>query len=133
MKVIRVTVDGVIIKEKKILLIKRKKKPFKGLWALPGGFVEYGETTEEAVIREVKEETGAECEIVELIGVYSDPERDPRGHTVSIAYALQGGKGGVTAGDDAAEARWVPLDDLPEMAFDHLKIIRDAEKSIHPK
>jgi 8-oxo-dGTP diphosphatase len=126
MKVVRLTVDGVIVEEGKILLIKRGNEPYKGLWALPGGFVEYGETTEKAVVREVKEETGLLCNIVKLVGVYSDPDRDPRGHTVSVVYMLKVSTGGVSAGDDAVKARWFPVDELPELAFDHSIIIKDA-------
>ncbi|HDI74746.1 MAG TPA: NUDIX hydrolase, partial [Thermoprotei archaeon] len=77
-------VDTVILTEDgAIVLIKRSKDPFKGYWALPGGFVEYGETVEEAAIREAFEETGIRIELLALVGVYSDPSRDPRGHIVS--------------------------------------------------
>ena len=120
-----ITVDGVIIKDGKILLIKRKNEPFKGRWALPGGFVEYGETVEEAVLREVKEETGLDAEIKKLVGVYSDPNRDPRGHTISVVFLLEA-KGSAIAGDDASDAKFFNLDDLPPLAFDHEKIIKDA-------
>ena len=80
----KLTVDAIITKNDKILLIKRRRKPFKDFWALPGGFVNYGEKVEDAVIREVLEETNLECKIEKLLGVYSDPNRDPRGHTVSF-------------------------------------------------
>ena len=120
------TVDGVLIEDGKILLIKRGREPFKGKWALPGGFVEYGEKVEDAIIREFREETGLDAEIIGLLGVYSDPERDPRGHTVSIVYLLKRKGGEMKGGDDASEARFFPLDNLPEMAFDHEKIVRDA-------
>ncbi len=120
------TVDGVLIEDGKILLIKRGKEPFKGKWALPGGFVEYGERVEDAVIREFQEETGLETEIIRLAGVYSDPERDPRGHTVSIVYVLERKGGELKGGDDASEARFFSLNSLPELAFDHEKIVRDV-------
>ena len=120
-----ITVDGVIIKNGKILLVKRKNEPFKGRWALPGGFVEYGETVEKAVLREVKEETGMDAKIKKLVGVYSDPARDPRGHTISIVFLLEG-KGDAIAGDDAIEAKFFDLNELPPLAFDHEKIIKDA-------
>jgi len=126
MKSPRLTVDGVIIKNKKILLIRRKNEPFKGKWALPGGFVSYGERVEDAVVREVKEETGLDTKIQRLLGVYSDPERDPRGHTVSIAYLLSPKEGAPKGGDDALEARFFDINDLPSLAFDHDKIIKDA-------
>jgi len=125
MKKPSITVDGVIIKNGKVLLIKRRNEPFKGRWALPGGFVEYGETVEDAVLREVKEETGMDAEIKKLVGVYSDPSRDPRGHTISIVFLLEG-KGDVMAGDDAVEAKFFDLNELPPLAFDHEKIIKDA-------
>ena len=83
------TVDGILIEYDQILLIQRKNEPFKNIWALPGGFVEYGETVERAIKREFFEETGLFCEIVDIIGIYSDPNRDPRGHTISIVYKLQ--------------------------------------------
>ncbi len=124
------TVDGVLIEDGNILLIKRGREPFKGKWALPGGFVEYGERVEDAVIREFREETGLDTEIIGLLGVYSDPNRDPRGHTVSIVYLLRRKGGEIRGGDDAYEARFFPLDNLPEMAFDHEKIVRDAIKTI---
>ncbi|MCD6573183.1 MAG: NUDIX hydrolase [Thermoplasmata archaeon] len=125
MKKPSITVDGVIIKNGKILLVKRKNEPFKGKWALPGGFVEYGETVEKAVLREVKEETGMDAKIKKLVGVYSDPARDPRGHTISIVFLLEG-EGDAIAGDDAIEAKFFDLNELPPLAFDHEKIIKDA-------
>lgn len=129
-KKIAVTVDGVLIDGECILLIKRGNDPFKGLWALPGGFVEYGETTEHAAVREVEEETGLRCVINRLLGVYSAPDRDPRGHTVSIVYMMSVREGEMKAGDDAAGAEWHNLAELPEeIAFDHSNIIRDALKS----
>ncbi len=124
------TVDGVLIEDGRILLIKRGREPFKGKWALPGGFVEYGERVEDAVIREFREETGLDTEIKGLVGVYSDPKRDPRGHTVSIAYLLERKGGELKGGDDASDAAFFPIDDLPELAFDHAKIIGDALRII---
>jgi 8-oxo-dGTP diphosphatase len=123
-----ITVDGIVIddkKNKKILLIKRAGEPFKGWWALPGGFVEYGETTEHAAMREVKEETGLRTKIQSLLGVYSDPNRDPRGHTISIVYQLEIINGEVKGGSDAKMAKFFFLDSLPQLAFDHEKIIKD--------
>ncbi|MEM2534555.1 MAG: NUDIX hydrolase, partial [Candidatus Nezhaarchaeales archaeon] len=81
-----VTVDGVVVRSVgSIVLVRRRRPPYEGYWALPGGFVEYGETVEEAVKREVEEETGLIVDIKGLIGVYSKPDRDPRGHVISIA------------------------------------------------
>ena len=123
----KLTVDGVVIRNGKILLIKRKNEPFKNRWALPGGFVEYGEAVESAVLREVAEETGLETEITHLVGVYSDPDRDPRGHTVSIAYILSPkDEKEPSGGDDASEAKFFDVNELPPLAFDHDKIIKDA-------
>ena len=127
MKTSKITADAVIIENGKILLIKRKGEPFKGGWALPGGHVEYGERVEDAMVREAKEETGLDVEPDKIVGVYSDPERDPRGHYITIAYLVRIKRGKTKAGDDAAETWWWPLDDLPEMAFDHGNIIQDAK------
>ncbi len=119
------TVDGVVTKKNDILLIKRKNPPFKGSYALPGGFVEYNEPVEEAVLREVEEETGLKTEIEEMIGVYSSPDRDPRGHMVSTVFSLNKADGELKGGSDAASAKFFDLDDLPELAFDHRQIIED--------
>ena len=121
-------VDGIIIKDNQVLLIKRKNDPYKDTWAIPGGFVEYGERTEDAVLREIKEETGLEAKISHLVGVYSDPKRDPRKHVVSIAYLLKDIIGTEKGGDDAKEAKWWDINKLPELAFDHHYIINDALK-----
>lgn len=129
MKATRLTADALIVEGKEILLIKRKNPPFKGRWALPGGFVDYNERTDDAASREAKEETGLEVEPMRLVGVYSDPNRDPRGHTVSIAYLCKAAKGQAEAGDDAEDVWWWPLDDLPELAFDHARIIGDYKRS----
>ncbi len=121
----KLTVDGILFDDDVILLIKRKNPPYKNKWALPGGFVEYNETTEDAVVREFKEETSLNCKIEELFGVYSKPNRDPRGHTVSIVYILKHIGGMLCGGDDASMAKFFQLDSLPELAFDHKKIIED--------
>jgi len=123
-----ITVDGLVVKDSSILLIKRKNEPFKDMWALPGGFVNYGETVEDAVKREVKEETGLDTDIIELFGVYSDPNRDPRGHTISIVFILRPIGGSLSGGDDASDARYFPLDKLPKLAFDHRAIIKDYKR-----
>jgi 8-oxo-dGTP diphosphatase len=122
----KITVDGVLFRDSEILLIERKNPPFKGMWALPGGFVEYGETTEKAVVREMKEETGLDTKISSLLGVYSDPHRDPRGHTISIVYLLERKKGSLCSGDDASKAAFYSVDRLPKLSFDHDVIIKDA-------
>ncbi|WP_054840170.1 NUDIX domain-containing protein [Thermococcus sp. JCM 11816] len=126
---IGLTVDAVIVYNNGIVLIKRKNEPFKDHYALPGGFVEYGETVEEALLREVKEETGLDVKPVKLVGVYSRPDRDPRGHTVTVAFLCIGGEGELKAGDDAKEVFVFPIEEalnLP-LAFDHGgEILRDA-------
>ncbi len=124
------TVDALIIFEGKIVLIRRRNPPFKDSFALPGGFVEVGETVEEAVVREAKEETGLDIEIIKLLGVYSDPLRDPRGHTVSICY-LAKGRGKLKAGSDAKDIGLFGLNEMPELAFDHNKIIENARSDIN--
>ena len=120
-----VTADGIVLKGNEIVLIKRGKEPFKGSYALPGGFLNYGERLEECAVREVLEETGVKTKVVELVGIYSSPDRDPRGHFVTAVYHLEPVGGMLKAGDDAKDAEWVPLDKLPKFAFDHGKIIQD--------
>ena len=127
----KITTDGIIIKDKEILLIKRKNSPFQGKWALPGGFVEYGETTEDAVKREVNEETGLNTRIKNLAGVYSDPNRDPRGHTITVVYILEIINGHIVAEDDACEAKFFNVKKLPDLSFDHSKIISDVLKRFY--
>ncbi len=123
------TVDAVILTpDKKVILVKRKNPPFQGMWALPGGFVEYGEKVEEALLREIREETGLEVEILRLIGVYSDPERDPRAHTVTLAYLVRSAGGTLRAADDASEVQAFSLPLPFPLAFDHSQILQDALK-----
>ena len=117
------TVDIIIELEKGIVLVRRKNPP-RG-WALPGGFIDYGETAEHAAIREAKEETGLEVRLVRVLGVYSDPGRDPRFHTLSTVYIARG-SGHPQGGDDAERAEVFPLEALPDViVFDHRKIIED--------
>jgi len=118
-------VDVVITAERGVVLIRRGSEPFRGRWALPGGFVEVGETVEEAADREAAEETGLAVEVARLVGVYSDPERDPRGHNVSVAFIARVLSGELSAGTDASEVAVVDPDSV-ELAFDHRKIIEDA-------
>ena len=125
----KLTVDAVIILNGKIVFIKRKNSPYRGNFALPGGFVEIGETTEEATAREVFEETGLLIEIIKLLGVYSAPLRDPRGHTVTVCY-LALGKGDPKAGSDAEDIELFEITDLPQLAFDHNIIIDNARDDI---
>jgi len=120
-----VTADGIVVKGNEIVLVRRGREPFKGSFALPGGFLSYGERLEDCVVREVLEETGLKTRIVDLVGVYSAPDRDPRGHFVTAVYHLEPVGGSLKAGDDASDAEWVPLDKLPKFAFDHGKIVQD--------
>jgi 8-oxo-dGTP diphosphatase len=124
------TVDGVIFDDSgKLVLIRRKNPPFKGQLALPGGFVENNETTEDAIRREIKEEVGINVKIKRLIGVYSDPSRDPRQHIVSVVYELEAESMKLKAGDDAAAVELVVPEKILKsgtIGFDHSKIISDA-------
>ncbi len=123
------TTDCVVFDERGyVLLIRRGNEPFKGSYALPGGFVDVGERVEDGCRRELSEETGLHVGELRLIGVYSDPGRDPRGHTCSVAYLARVGRAEVTAGDDAAAAEWVADWRREKLAFDHAQIIADAEK-----
>ena len=126
---ILITVDAIVERDDKILLIKRKNEPFKGCWALPGGFIEYGESTEEAVKREIKEEANLEIKIKKLLGVYSAFGRDPRGHVISICYVAEG-RGKESGGSDAWGARFFSPAELKKekLAFDHAKIIEDYRR-----
>ena len=111
----------------KVLLIERGSDPHKGCWAFPGGFMDMDETTELCAIRELKEETGLEVMDVKQIGSYSKVDRDPRGRTITVAYlAVVDSPLEVKGQDDAAKAQWFPIDALPELAFDHDEIMKDA-------
>lgn len=111
-----------------VLLIERKNPPFQGQFALPGGFVDVGETVEDACRRELMEETGVKAGRLTLIGVYSDPKRDPRGHTASVVFMTRVRSNKVQAGDDAAAAQWVDNWRRLPLAFDHAKILADAAR-----
>ena len=121
----KLMVDVVIASDEGIVLIRRAAGPFEGRWALPGGFVEVGETVEAAATREAAEETGLAVELARLVGVYSDPERDPRGHNVSVAFLVRVVGGDLVADTDAAEVAVLDPDSV-ELAFDHRSIIADA-------
>lgn len=119
-------VDAIVVrKDKSIVLVKRKDEPFKDLFALPGGHVENGETVEDAVVREVKEETGLDVRVGKLLGVYSAPDRDPRGHVVSVVFDCFETGGELAPGSDATEA-WSFKKPPAPLAFDHAKILKDA-------
>jgi 8-oxo-dGTP diphosphatase len=121
------TADCVVFNDSgALLLVRRGAEPFKGQYALPGGFVDSGETVEQAALRELREETGIVGRIDKLIGVYSDPKRDPRGPTVSVAFLITPANALVTSGDDADEAAFVEDWRDLALAFDHNRIIADA-------
>jgi 8-oxo-dGTP diphosphatase len=120
------TVDALIGDDKgRILVITRGVKPFKGHWCLPGGKVEEGERVEAALEREVMEELGVRIGIRELVGVYSDPERDPRGHFVSVAYHATIIGGELATSNEVDDIRWISRDEIIELGFDHGKILQD--------
>lgn len=129
-----VTADCVVITRgntPRVLLIKRGNDPFKGQWAIPGGFMEMDETVLHCAMRELKEEANLDVEEVTMIDVYDAIDRDPRHRTITVAYlaivepvaVLQ-----ASAGDDAADYHWFPLDELPPLAFDHDQILADAKR-----
>ena len=128
------TVDSIIQSDSQILLVKRRKEPFKDYLVLPGGFVNEGERVEYAAKREVKEETSLDIELIDILGVYSEPKRDPRGHimsTVFIAKISQNNdKMDAKAQDDAAAIEWIDIEktDNTRFGFDHKKIIADYKK-----
>lgn len=116
-------------KDGRVLVVRRKNPPFKGQYALPGGYVDYGESTEAAAVRELGEETGLTAARVSLIGVYSDPHRDPRGHVVSIAYRVETTGHDPRAGDDAQAAAFLADWEALDLAFDHRRILKDAVRA----
>jgi len=123
------TVDIIIRQDDSIVLIERKNEPLG--WALPGGFVDYGESLEQAACREAQEETGLILNNVAQLRAYSAPDRDPRHHNISMVFTAQG-EGVLCGGDDAATAKLFPLDQLPEpLCFDHATIIDDYKKACH--
>ncbi len=135
-----VTVDAVVyhLEEEKLylLLVQRKKDPFADHWALPGGFLEMDESPEAAVQRELKEETGLVIKDFFQIGTFGAPGRDPRHRTISIAYLslVKDNMKEVKGADDAADARWYPVDELPDtLAFDHYEIIEKSKELLNIK
>lgn len=128
-----VTVDVVVITKDgdtiSVLLVQRNQEPFQGYWALPGGFVGIDEALESAAARELAEETGLEGVTLNQLFTYGDPQRDPRGRVISVVYfsLIPAGKLlYLQASSDAIQARWFPVDELPELAFDHNQIISDT-------
>jgi 8-oxo-dGTP diphosphatase len=127
-----VVVDGILFKDGAVLMVKRKYKPYKGYWALPGGFVEYKERLEDAIVRETKEESGLDVCVKELIGVYSNPDRDPRGHIISICFLLEFIGGKIKTSRETSDAGFFKK--LPEkIGADYRKMIMDAKKLLKDK
>ena len=132
-----VTTDCVIYgfdgSELQVLLIERGIEPFKGKWAFPGGFLNMDETAGEGAMRELKEETGLENAYIEQFNTYSEPGRDPRERVITIAHYALVRIQEVKGGDDAAKAQWFPIDEVPQLAFDHDKILRDAMRKLRER
>ena len=127
-----VTVDAILIsKQNSVLLIERGREPFKGNWALPGGFVDMDEPLEIACQRELEEETGMRIAELKQFKAFGAVDRDPRHRTISVVfYAFTEDEIIAQAGDDAANARWFLLDQLPELAFDHQLILEEFKKEV---
>lgn len=131
---IDLTVDAVVFSKKndslRVLLIKRKNDPYKDQWALPGGFLEDHETLEQGAQRELEEETGIKTDNMEQVGIFADPDRDPRGRVISIAFTtVISPEVPVKGNDDATDAKWFDINALPKLAFDHSEIV-DRAKNI---
>ncbi|MGB7290573.1 MAG: NUDIX hydrolase [Thermodesulfobacteriota bacterium] len=129
-KTITLTVDPIIItSDTKLILVKRSYDPYKDHWAFPGGIVEYGETVESAAIREAKEETGLDVRVERLLGVYSDPKRDPRGHFVSVCFLCEPVGGTLKTSEETKEVKAFTKEELTslKLAFDHRKILADLD------
>lgn len=111
-----------------IVLVKRKNEPFSGLWELPGGFVEYGENIESTAIREAEEETGLKVDLKGIVWVYSEPDRDPRRHIISICFKAKRIDGKFEPDDEILEARAFSRDEIRDMklAFNHKEMLKDA-------
>lgn len=132
-----VTTDCVIFgfdgQQLQVLLIERGVEPYKGKWAFPGGFVKMDESCEEGALRELQEETGLTGAYIEQFHAFSEPERDPRERVITIAYYALVRIQEVQGGDDAAKAQWFGLDKVPQLAFDHDRILREALKRLRER
>ena len=114
-----------------VLLIERGLEPYKGLWAFPGGFMRIDETTEACARRELAEETGLDIRVLKQLGAFSGVHRDPRERVVSVAFYALVRPSEVTGGDDARRAEWFPIEEVPQLAFDHDFILRKAMQQLH--
>lgn len=122
-------VDGIFLRAGKFLMAKRAIEPFKDYWVFPAGKVKYGETVEKALKREMKEELGINIRIKKLVGIYSDPKRDPRYHAISLSFLCEPVRGKIKLNNEASLFRYFSFDRLPQkIGFDHRKIIQDLEK-----
>lgn len=136
---IKITVDAIVFGYHQgtisILLVKRKYEPFQGQWALPGGYVLDDETLEAAVHRELREETGVDISYLEQLYTFGQPDRDPRGRVVSVAYVglVRPDVYSITASTDAEAVQWFTIDELPQLSFDHQDIVSRAIKRIQSK
>ena len=132
-----VTTDCVIFcfdgQSLKVLLVERGIEPYKGRWAFPGGFLNPDERAEEGARRELNEETGLEGAFIEQFHTYTDPNRDPRERVITIAYFALVRIQEVHSGDDAAKAQWFPIEEVPQLAFDHDRILRDATRKLRER
>lgn len=134
-----VTADCILFSKKNnelhVLLIERGNEPFRGMWAFPGGFLEEDETIEACAARELQEETGLTDIVMEQFYVFTEPKRDPRGRTISVAFIgfIDSEKHHPVASDDAANIRWFSVDSLPHLAFDHDKVIEKALNTINSR
>ncbi len=130
------TVDAVVFRingeKPEVLLIQRKHDPFAGMWALPGGYVDMNETVEEAIVRELEEETGLKTNNLRQLYTFSAIGRDPRGRTVSVTFfgLTDMNNSTVKGGDDASDAQWFAVENLPQLAFDHIKAVEMAVSKI---
>ena len=125
------SIDAIIVKENKLLLIERGTEPFKGSWAIVGGYIDWGERTEEVVKREVKEEIGVSVKKMRLLGVYSVPSRHPK-QVITVVYVIDEFTGTSRESEEAVKIKWFSFSELPRiMAFDHRKIVNDALKFLH--
>lgn len=127
-----VTVDAILVSSARmVLLIERGREPYKGKWALPGGFIDMDESLETACLRELQEETGIVIDEVKQFKAYGAVGRDPRHRTISVVfYAFIEKEQPALAGDDAAKARWFSLNELPELAFDHGQILEEFKAEV---
>lgn len=130
----RLAADGIVVANSRILLAKRKYAPYRGMWCIPGGFVEKDETVESAAVREVYEETGIKSKAARLVGVYSSPRRDPRGHVVAVVFILRPRSKKIRISDETEDVRFFEFNKIPKkLAADHSKILKDAVKLVKKK